>query len=271
MINVRPAILSFVPFGINAAGIHAVSATAVVLLLAVCSVADAQSPVVKDKPVAKKPSPQQEMSPTITVEFKQNFLLSLPEGYEKGEQAYPLMLFLHGAGERGDGNLDLVKVNGPPKQIDQGKRFPCIVVSPQCEAESWWEASQLSALLDYIEANYRVDKKRIYVTGLSMGGYGTWALAQREPDRFAAIVPVCGGGNARSVRYAKKITAPIWAFHGAKDTVVPVSELTEMQTALKDVGIDIKTTIYPEVGHGSWVNAYDTPELYEWMFAQVRE
>jgi len=235
------------------------------------AVAFAQSTNVKEKTVVAQPSPQQEMSPTITVEFKQHFLLSLPEGYEQGEQAYPLMLFLHGAGERGDGNLDLVKVHGPPKQIDQGKHFPCIVVSPQCEKGRWWEPAQLSALLDHIEANYRVDKKRIYLTGLSMGGYGTWALAQREPDRFAAIIPICGGGNTRAVRFSKKISAPIWAFHGAKDPVVPASELHDMQAALKEVGIEIKATIYPEIGHDSWVKAYETPELYEWLFAQVRE
>ncbi|QDS99647.1 carboxylesterase family protein [Adhaeretor mobilis] len=244
---------------------------AVAFSCSACPQTFAQYPEVKSQPVAAKKSPQQEVSTTLKFEFKQPFLLSLPEGYEESKQTYPLMLFLHGAGERGDGELERVKVHGPPMQIEQGKRFACIVVSPQCAADRWWDANELSALLDHIEANYRVDKKRIYLTGLSMGGYGSWALAQREPDRFAAIVPICGGGNARFVRYAKKISAPIWAFHGEKDSVVPVSELHEMQAALKEVGIDIRVTIYPEVGHDSWVKAYETPELYDWLFAQKRQ
>ncbi|MEM8946403.1 MAG: dienelactone hydrolase family protein, partial [Planctomycetota bacterium] len=171
---------------------------------------------------------QQEKSAEVVVRSKLNYLLSLPADYDQ-QPSHALLLFLHGAGERGDDQLDRLKVHGPPKLIARGRRFPCVVVSPQCPLNSWWDAGALSGLLDHIEQNYKIDPKRIYVTGLSMGGYGTWALAMREPDRFAAIAPICGGGNTRAAKYLGKISAPIWAFHGAKDTVIPLSELRDME------------------------------------------
>ena len=213
---------------------------------------------------------QHEQSAEVTIKTKWNYLLYLPDDYEQ-KQSHPLMLFLHGAGERGDNQLDRVKIHGPAKLISQGKKFPCVVVSPQCPSNRWWDAAELSALLDHIEANYKIDSKRIYVTGLSMGGYGTWALALREPNRFAAIAPICGGGNEISINYVDKITAPIWAFHGAKDTVIPLSKLEAMQKAHEAAGVEMKVTVYPEVGHDAWNNAYDDQQLYEWMFAQKRD
>lgn len=213
---------------------------------------------------------QQETTVKIEHTVNQNFLLYLPEDYEQQEKV-PLMLFLHGAGERGDNQLDRVSIHGPPKLIKAGRSFPCIVVSPQCPENRWWEPLELSALLDYIEANYKVDSSRIYVTGLSMGGYGTWALAQREPERFAAIAPVCGGGNSRFVKHSGPWTTPVWAFHGAIDSVVPANETLEMASAIREKGVDIKLTIYSDVDHNSWDQAYETKELYEWMFAQKRD
>ncbi len=124
---------------------------------------------------------------------KYEYLLYLPEGYAEQEASWPLLLFLHGAGERGD-SLDLVNVHGPPKLIEQGQGFPFIVVSPQCPVEQRWSVKTLDKLLNDIAAQYRVDEDRIYVTGLSMGGFGTWNLAARFPHRFAAIAPICGGG-----------------------------------------------------------------------------
>lgn len=218
----------------------------------------------------EKPKMQEAKSATTTVTSKHNFLLYLPEDYDK-KQSHPLMLFLHGAGERGEGNLDLVTVHGPPKMIKAGRKFPCVVVSPQCPTNGWWNAVELSALLDHVEANYKIDKKRIYLTGLSMGGYGVWSLALREPDRFAAIAPICGGGASQSIPYRNKISAPIWAFHGAKDTVIPLSELHEMAAALKNNGIEMKLTVYPEAEHDSWVQAYNDEQLYTWMFAHKRD
>ena len=128
------------------------------------------------------------------VKVQMGYLLYLPKGYEK-QKSWPLMLFLHGAGERGD-DLKLVKKHGPPKLIAKGKDFPFIVVSPQCQKERWWEPIELTALLDHIVKTHKVDADRIYVTGLSMGGFGSWRLAAHTPHRFAAIAPICGGGES---------------------------------------------------------------------------
>ena len=128
-----------------------------------------------------------------TIKVTMKYLLYLPNDYDQKE-AWPLMVFLHGIGESGD-NLELVKKHGPPKLIAAGKQFPFIVVSPQCPKNSWWEPLELKTLLDEIVEKYKVDTNRIYLTGLSMGGFGTWSLAAMQPDRFAAIVPICGGGE----------------------------------------------------------------------------
>ena len=135
-----------------------------------------------------------EFSAKVTKTVEMDYLLYLPPEYGETDEDVPLMLFLHGMGERGD-DLEKVKKHGPPKLIDAGKDFPFIVVSPQCPRWSWWptEVKALDALLDKICEEYRVDEGRVYLTGLSMGGYGTWALAEHSPDRFAAIAPICGG------------------------------------------------------------------------------
>jgi predicted peptidase len=116
--------------------------------------------------------------------------------------------------------------------------------------------------------NYKVDKERIYVTGLSMGGYGTWALAAYSPNRFAALVPICGGGDPSTARRLSHIA--IWDFHGAKDSTVPIEQSERMVEALKKSGSDVKFTVYPQAGHDSWTEAYNTPELYEWLLQQKR-
>jgi predicted peptidase len=201
-----------------------------------------------------------------TVPVSLDYLLYLPPDYEKQEK-WPLLLFLHGSGERGD-NLDLVKVHGPPKLIAAGKDFPFIVVSPQCPKERRWEPIELTALLDDIVRRYHVDEDRISVTGLSMGGFGTWRLAAYTPHRFAAIVPICGGGEKYWVR--SHVNLATWAFHGAKDTGVPVERSTVLIEELKKRGGKPKLTIYPEAGHDSWTATYDNPELYKWLLEQRR-
>src|SRR6185436_9807540 len=164
-----------------------------------------------------------------TIPIKMGYLLYLPKDYEK-QAAWPLVLFLHGAGERGD-DLELVKVHGPPKLIAQGKDFPFIVVSPQCPKDKWWEPIELLALLDEVGGKYKVDANRVYVTGLSMGGFGSWRLAFQAPNRLAAIAPICGGGESY---WTKNFTnLPVWAFHGAKDAGVPVERSQAMVDALK--------------------------------------
>lgn len=206
----------------------------------------------------------QKLKGEISVEL--DYLIALPEGYEKQEK-WPLLLFLHGSGERGS-DLNRVKVHGPPKLIEEGRKLPFIVVSPQCPAETRWHALELSRLLDEIVEKYQVDEDRICVTGLSMGGFGTWALATHTPERFAAIVPVCGGGDRQFAKGLKSL--PTWVFHGKLDKAVPVERSIEMVEAMKKAGGDPKLTIYPEAGHDSWTETYNSPELYEWILKQKR-
>lgn len=201
----------------------------------------------------------------VTVQL--NYLLYLPKD-DGNEALKPVLLFLHGAGERGD-DLELVKVHGPPKLIAQGKHFPFIVVSPQCRKDQWWEPIELVALLDEIERKHKVDKDRIYVTGLSMGGFGTWRLAAYAPDRLAAIAPICGGGEPY---WAKQFAhLPVWAFHGAKDPGVLLERSQVMIDAIKKNGGTPKFTIYPDAGHDSWTETYNNPEFYQWLLEQKRK
>ena len=200
------------------------------------------------------------------IPVKLNYLLYLPKDYESQEK-WPLLLFLHGAGERGD-DLNRVKVHGPPKLIEAGKDFPMIVVSPQCPPDQWWKPHELLALLDDIARQHRVDQDRIYVTGLSMGGFGTWALASQAPERFAAIAPICGGGDKFRARRIREL--PLWAFHGDADRAVPVELTRELVEAVRSAGGDPKLTIYEGVEHDSWTATYENEELYEWMLSHRR-
>jgi predicted peptidase len=215
---------------------------------------------------AATPGSQQACKLDRTARVTLDYLLYLPKDYA-GKPAWPLMLFLHGAGERGD-NLDVVKVHGPPKLIAAGKEFPFIVVSPQCPKGRWWNAFELAALLDEISEKYKVDQDRIYVTGLSMGGFGTWSLAAYQPKRFAAIMPICGGGDAIVTKLFK--TVPAWVFHGAKDSVVPVERSEVMVDALEKAAGTVKFTVYPEAGHDAWTETYANPEVYQWLLQQKR-
>lgn len=231
----------------------------VAVLLTVCSpslFADGEPP----------PAAQQPMKVEARLSVTLNFLLHLPQGYDQRD-AWPLLLFLHGAGERGD-DLELVKVHGPPKLIAAGKDFPFIVVSPQCPEFRSWHALELTALLDHLEQRYKVDEDRIYVTGLSMGGSGTWMLALNYPDRFAAIAPICGRGDPRGAERIAHL--PTWVFHGAKDEGVPLEYSTEMVEALKKAGGNPELTVYPDAGHDAWTETYENPGLYEWLLKQKR-
>jgi predicted peptidase len=201
---------------------------------------------------------------TVSRTVSAQYLISLPEGYGTVDQKWPLVLFLHGAGERG-ADLELVKKHGPPRLIAEGKTFPFIMVAPQCPEGQWWSEDVLIALLDKIESDYSVDRSREYLTGLSMGGFGTWRLAMLNPDRFAAIMPVCGGGDEKLICAIKNV--PAWAFHGAKDPVVPLSESQKIVDALKACGGDPKLTVYPEAGHDSWTETYNNPEVYTWLLS----
>lgn len=196
------------------------------------------------------------------------YLLYLPKGYDaKADKKWPVMLFLHGSGERGD-DISKVKVHGPPKIVEAGKDIPFIIISPQCPKGVWWNADQLAALIDQILKDHKGDADRVYCTGLSMGGFGTWDLCSKYPDKFAAAVPICGGGNAASVKAMKPI--PTWVFHGDKDTAVNISKSKEMVEALKAAGGNVEFTIYPGVGHDSWTKTYDNADLYTWLLKHTR-
>lgn len=213
-----------------------------------------------------KPGTQQTAKLDTQVKVQMGYLLYLPKDYDKQEK-WPLVMFLHGAGERGD-NLDLVKVHGPPKLAAAGKDFPFILVSPQCPKDMWWEPIELVALLDDLGSKYKVDADRVSVTGLSMGGFGAWRLAAYAPQRLAAIAPVCGGGEPYWARQFAHL--PVWAFHGAKDNVVPQERSTAMVEALKKEKATPKFTVYPDAGHDFWTETYNNPELYAWLLAQKR-
>jgi predicted peptidase len=201
------------------------------------------------------------------------YLLSLPEGYGRDEgKRWPLILFLHGAGERGD-DLEQVKKHGVPRVVEEGtiKEFPFIAVAPQCPAEKRWASVEgllaLSALLDEVEGGHRVDAERVYLTGLSMGGFGTFALAGYEPERFAAIAPVCGGGDRTAARAIATAGIPTWVFHGAKDETVPLRSSAEMVESMARFGGSPRFTVYPDAKHDSWTETYNNPELYHWLLS----
>lgn len=237
-------------------------ALAVGILTAKVGVADPAKPCVKQAHSFKK---------TIMKKVQCNYLLYLPADYEKEKnKQWPLVLFLHGIGERGN-DLAKLKVNGPPHMVDQGKQFPFILVAPQCPDTEWWEneIDILFALLDDIEAKYRVDKNREYLTGLSMGGYGTWTMVAKQPTRFAAIAPICGGGQPETASLIKDV--PMWVFHGDKDDSVPLKKSQDMVDAIKAAGGNPKFTIYPNAGHDVWTTTYSNDEFWAWLLDQRKK
>jgi predicted peptidase len=215
-------------------------------------------------------SGSQTFSGEVTLKVGYHYLLSLPEGYEADTaKKWPLLVFLHGSGERGD-NLELLNKHGPPKLIAAGKKFEAIVVSPQVPDKNIWNAHGVKALIDDLAKKQRVDTSRIYLTGISMGGFGTWDTALAYPDTFAAIVPICGGAGVGFVMADRIKDLPCWIFHGDKDGAVSVDFSIRMHNALQKAGSQARLTIYPGVGHDSWTQSYDNPELWTWLFAQKR-
>lgn len=202
-------------------------------------------------------------------EQRLDFHIDLPDGFDPAGPALPLLVFLHGAGERE--SMQTVRRHGPPKMIDQGHEFQAIVVCPHCPEGSWWNAHRhaLLALLDHVQEAYPVDPDRVYLTGLSMGGYGTFMLGAADPARFAALVPICGGGMFMEARQLTRM--PIWAFHGDADPVIPLVESQRMiDYANSKDGENARLTIYSGVDHDSWSATYASPEMWEWLFSQRR-
>jgi len=223
-------------------------------------------PASTPKAATPKPGVQVEASKEVTLKNGSkatvHYLLALPESYDKGDK-HPLIIFLHGMGERGD-NLQRVAIHGPPKIVKKGNKTAFIIVSPQCPKTEWWNMTKLSQLLDHVLSTTKADPQRVYLTGLSMGGFGSWAWAAREPQRFAAVVPICGGGDPKTAK--QLVDLPIWVFHGDKDKTVPLSRSKAMVDAIKKLGgTKIQLTSYPGVGHNSWTKTNAKPELYKWM------
>lgn len=209
----------------------------------------------------------QHMEQQVTLSL--DYLLYLPPNYDR-QDSWPLLVFLHGAGERGH-DLKKVKAHGPPKLIEQGKDLPFLIVSPQCPEDNWWPGMEreVIALVDEMIDTHKVDTSRVFLTGLSMGGYGTWAIGCSYPQRFSAIVPICGGGRPFRAGSLKEV--PVWAFHGAKDPVVPLEESEQMVEAVNKAGGSAKLTVYPNAQHDSWTQTYDNPELYDWLLSHTRK
>jgi predicted peptidase len=194
------------------------------------------------------------------------YVVFIPKDYT-GEKEYPVILFLHGSGSTGDDGEKQAK-GGLAKAIrDKKSNFPFITVFPQAHTKGWnangSSARDALAILDEVQKNYKTDKKRVYLTGLSMGGFGTWSLAAAYPERWAAIAPICGGGDPKSAPKIKDL--PCWCFHGDADTTVSVEKSRAMVKALKAAGGMPKYDEYPGVNHNSWDRAYATPELYTWF------
>jgi predicted peptidase len=195
------------------------------------------------------------------------YLMYLPEDYNEPDSPWPILIFLHGSGECGT-DIELVKKNGPPMLIEQGEVFPFMVASPQCPFNERWSVPMLEEFLNTILRKYKIDTSRVYLTGLSMGGEGTWNWSKASPERFAAIAPVCGWTDTTGINGIREI--PVWVFHGAKDNVVPIWESQKMVDALKEMGSGVRFTVYPEADHDAWTETYENPEFYEWLLMQHR-
>ncbi len=213
---------------------------------------------------------------TIEKPVSLNYLLYLPQNYaQEAEKKWPFILFLHGGDGRGS-DLEFVKRIQLPKIIEEKEDFPFIVVAPQCPLNSLWvlELDSLYPLIQEILNSYSVDRSRLCLTGVSMGGFGAWYLAEAHPQLFAAVVPICGGaisytGFPDRIKILKD--TPIWAFHGAKDDEVPLEESQKLVEVLKAHNGKIRFTVYPDLGHDSWTRTYHNSKLYEWMLEQRNE
>ena len=207
----------------------------------------------------------------IVKEVSMNYVIDYPDNYKKIKQKWPLIIFLHGSGERGD-DTSLLSVHGPLKYIAQGNSLDAVVLAPQCKANGQWDADELYALLEEVVRNNHIDIRKVYLTGLSMGGFGTWDFALKNPKLFAAIAPICAPINFDFPRQAFVLKdKPIWVFHGAKDMVVPVSSSELMVEAMKGAGGKPKCTVDPEAEHDSWTKPYSDPEFYAWLLAQEQD
>jgi len=219
-----------------------------------------------------------------------DYLLALPDAYAaEPARDWPLILFLHGSAFRGS-DVSVVGTHGLPRLITGGEDLTAAermmgahlaakfaVVAPQCPDYEVWDDDALLALLDEVGSQLNIDARRVYLTGLSMGGFGAWSVGLRHPQHFAAIVPICGGGRMADVTAAARTQRTalqrlgVWAFHGAQDVTVPLEESERMVAALQAAGArEVRLTVYPEAEHDAWSATYANPALYAWLLGHAR-
>jgi len=226
-----------------------------------------------------QPTPGKQVASSTTIkdagddgqerEVTLRYWLFVPADYAADEtNQWPLLLFLHGSGERGD-DLEIVKKHGPPKLVEAKPNFPCVTISPQCPQDTRWNAAELAKLVESVANNLRIDRRRLYVTGLSMGGSGTWSLLAEHPGLFAAAVPICGRGDLAQLDKIAK--TPVWVTVGGKDSEKTVKANEEIVAALKKAGGQVEFTLYPELEHDCWTATYEDPKVWEWLLSHRRE
>ncbi|MDI9401975.1 MAG: alpha/beta hydrolase-fold protein [Limisphaerales bacterium] len=264
--------------------IYGLSALAAVMALAFIPVAQVQAAEQSSQKLGAPVPGKQVAQSTGSL----NYLLFLPESYSQetsqpdAAKKWPVLVFLHGLGERGDSLSDLakLKMHGPPMLVEKNSKFEFIAVSPQCPTDSWWpwKLEELNGMLEQVLKDVKdADPTRVYLTGLSMGGFGSFSWAIRNPERFAAVAPICGGGTYHEAwglpnkKAAQLRSLPFWIFHGAADSVVSSELSREMRNGLQAFGVkELNLTIYPGVDHNSWTQTYDNPELYRWFLKHSR-
>ncbi|MCF4100256.1 prolyl oligopeptidase family serine peptidase [Gillisia sp. M10.2A] len=206
----------------------------------------------------------------VKIPVKLDYQLYTPSTYKSTGEKFPLIVFLHGAGERG-GELSRVGIHGPLKYIREGNELNAVILAPHCPEGVYWQPEQVAGLVKKVIQENNIDETRVYLTGLSMGGYGVWATGGEHPELFAAMAPICGAIYRPIYRNAFHLKEmPIWVFHGALDDVVLPENSNNMVKALKAAGNDVKYTIYPFANHNSWEETYNNPEFYTWLLNQKR-
>lgn len=232
------------------------------LVVTGCSSSGPTTPSPERTSGAKPLSTQAQQTPQVFENSK--YLLYLPADYAATEKRWPIILYLHGKSLRGD-DLEMLKSSGLAAHLQKGLSIPFVVVSPQCPADRYWvdESETLTRLIDSVSSTYSIDPERVYVTGHSMGGRGTWFLANKYPEKFAAIVPLADApaDNAWATQIAK---VPSWVFHGTKDDLAPFERTEKFVETLKKLGADVKLTPLPERDHFI-LDAYENKEIYDWL------
>ena len=216
--------------------------------------------------VAAKPPLQKHFSTQLSREVQDNYLLYLPKQYDY-QESWPLLIFLHGSGSAIE-DIEKIRMGGPPKMFEEGLDSKFLLLAPQLHANLPWDVERVLALIQKVSKEYKVDSTRIYLTGLSRGGFGAWELAVTNPDMFAAVAPIA----ARDIPGVERLTqSNIWIFHGQDDDGVPWQGSQYMYNRLKNVKANVKLSLFENVGHNAWDQAYNSDEFWQWLLAQKND